>query len=76
MVVGPQENPTDCSWRWLVDADHQSPTLNQISALETLARNCDWSLLDAGIGARVDLSLSHHDIVESLKTSHSSTPKS
>jgi hypothetical protein len=52
-----------------------SPTLNQISALETLARNHDWSLVDAGIGATVDLSLSHHGIVESLKSSHSSTLK-
>jgi hypothetical protein len=46
-----------------------SPTLNQISTLETLARNYDWSLFDAGIGKWVDLSLSHHDIVESLKSS-------
>jgi hypothetical protein len=52
-----------------------SPTLNQVSTLETLARNHDWSLLDAGIGAWVDLRLTHHGIVESLKSSHSSTLK-
>jgi hypothetical protein len=46
-----------------------SPTLNQISTLETLARNYDWSLFDTGIGNWVDLSLSHHDTVESLKSS-------
>ena len=45
-----------------------SPTLNQISTLETLARNYDWSLFDAGIGQWVDLSLTHHEIVESLKS--------
>jgi hypothetical protein len=52
-----------------------SPTLNQVSVLERLARNYDWSLCDAGIGAWVDLRLTHHGIVESLKSSHSSTLK-
>jgi hypothetical protein len=52
-----------------------SPTLNQISTLETLARNYDWSLFDAGSRKSVDLSLSHHDIVESLKSAHSGTSK-
>jgi hypothetical protein len=49
-----------------------SPTLNQISTLETLARNYDWRLFDATIGSWVNLSLSQHDIVEWLKSTHSS----
>src|SRR5271165_4923771 len=48
-----------------------SPTLNQISTLETLARNYDWRLFDATIGNWVNLSLSQHDIVEWLKSTHS-----
>jgi hypothetical protein len=49
-----------------------SPTLNQISALETLARDYDWRLFDGTIGSWVNLSLSQHDIVEWLKSTHSS----
>ena len=49
-----------------------SPTLNQISALETLARNYGWRLFDGTIGSWVNLSLSQHDIVEWLKSTHSS----
>jgi hypothetical protein len=48
-----------------------SPTLNQISTLATLARNHDWRLFDATIGGWVNLSLSQHDIVEWLKSTHS-----
>jgi len=47
-----------------------SPTLNQISTLETLARNCDWRLFDANVGNWVNLILSQHDIVEWLKSTH------
>ena len=49
-----------------------SPTLNQIRTLETLARNHDWRLFDAAVGSWVNLSLSQHDIVEWLKSTHSS----
>jgi hypothetical protein len=48
------------------------PTFNQINTLETLVRKYDWRLFDATIGSWVNLSLSQHDIVEWLKSTHSS----